>query len=275
MRVDGSPSPWDVEQQAPRNAGRLRSQLSAWLRDQVEGSRAGGVVFGLSGGIDSAVVCGLCVDALGPRRCLALIMPIESHDEDAQLAHAVAERFGVTAMRLDLHDPFRMILQQLEEASHGLDVSTRRQGAEAAESGVALARANLKPRLRMIALYYFSNLLDYRVIGTGNAAERLVGYFTKWGDGAADLAPLGDLLKVEVVALARELGVPQRVIQRPPSAGLWAGQTDEEELGLRYDDIDRYLLTGSSGDEAVDRTVQHRVDAARHKIEPPPVARPD
>ena len=119
-----------------------------------------------------------------------------------------------------------------------------------------LAAANLKPRLRMTTLYAFANHLDYRVLGTDNRSELAVGYFTKYGDGGADLLPLGSLVKGEVRDLARHLGVPERIVAKPPSAGLWAGQTDEAEMGLTYEQLDAYLLTG-----AAPPAVKARVDA--------------
>jgi NAD+ synthase len=104
--------------------------------------------------------------------------------------------------------------------------------------------ANVKPRLRMSALYYLANSLDYLVAGTGNRSELSIGYFTKHGDGAADVLPIAHLLKSEVVAMARQLAVPDAVIDKPPSAGLWAGQTDEADMGFTYAELERYLTNG-------------------------------
>jgi len=271
-----------------RDAGELRRRLGGWLRHQVEGAGLRGVIFGLSGGVDSAVVCGLAAEVLGPERCLGIIMPAESIDEDARLAEAVAQAFDVPTLTIDLSKPFRELHTLLDghvsaarRAARGLgeqpDTSAAARAGEAAEvaeagdaARVRLADANLKPRLRMVTLYYYANLLDYMVLGTGNRAEFTLGYFTKWGDGAADAFPLADLLKHEVWDLARELGVPDAVVDRAPSAGLWSGQTDEEELGLRYEQVDRYLSEGTSGDAGVDAEIERRYRASRHKVGSPP-----
>jgi NAD+ synthase len=143
--------------------------------------------------------------------------------------------------------------------SAGLDLATRR-----------LAEANLKPRLRMIALYYFANRLGYLVVGSGNRSELAVGYFTKYGDGGADLLPLGNLVKGQVGELAAHLGIPRQIIDKPPSAGLWSGQSDEEEMGLTYEELDRYLTSGEAGAELRDRIDGMRA-AAAHKRSLPPV----
>ena len=134
-----------------------------------------------------------------------------------------------------------------------------------------LATANLKPRLRMTTLYAFANELDYRVLGTGNRSELAVGYFTKYGDGGADFLPLGDLVKGEVRDLARYLGVPERIITKPPSAGLWADQTDEAEMGLTYEELDAYLLT-SEASPAVKAKVDAMHAASEHKRALPRIA---
>lgn len=270
------------ERGAAREPAALRTALVEWMREQVRRANSSGVVYGLSGGIDSAVVCGICAEAIGAERCLGVIMPIESADEDAELAVEVAERFGVPTVTAALAEPFEMLerdlaaqVRALATSNEGL-VGAHVDTAPAGDAyGAQLARGNVKPRLRMLTLYYYANALDRLVIGTGNAAERLVGYFTKYGDAGADLYPLGDLLKREVVALARELDVPERVVTRPPSAGLWAGQTDEAELGLTYEQIDRFLLEGSAGDAAADERIRARLTAARHKLLPVPIARPD
>lgn len=251
-----------------RDAAALRQRLTGWIAAQVRDAGLDGAVIGLSGGIDSAVVCGLAAEALGAERCLGLFLPIESSDDDARLARATASRFGVPAVTISLDETFRTLLRTLVGGDHA-------PGSAGRDDAAALARANLKPRLRMLALYYHANLRNAMVLGTGNRAERTVGYFTKWGDGAADAFPLADLVKREVRALAAELDVPREIIERPPSAGLWAGQTDEAELGFSYAQLDRYLLTGSSGDAAVDAAIRERAAGARHKLVPPPVAEPD
>lgn len=249
-----------------RDPVRLRQQLVSWLRELQRECAAKGFVLGLSGGLDSAVVCGLAAEASGPENCLALVLPVESAPEDTAMACSVAARFGVHAIVVDLSSPFRSLVQTLADY---------REGAARAAIADSLALANLKPRLRMTALYYYANLLGYLVLGTGNRDELAVGYYTKYGDGAADAFPLADLVKAEVRGVARELGVPAAVVERPPSAGLWPGQTDEAELGFSYEQLDRYLLAGSSGVPAVDAAIRQRVERARHKAGPPPVARPE
>jgi NAD+ synthase len=132
--------------------------------------------------------------------------------------------------------------------------------------------ANVKPRLRMTSLYFFANSLNYFVAGTGNRSEITLGYFTKYGDGGVDLLPIGHLLKSEVRALARELGVPNPVIEKAPTAGLWMGQTDEGEMGFSYEDLERYLVEGAP---AVPETVAKRIEELRrtseHKRALPPI----
>ncbi len=267
----------------PRDPAFLRRYLVRWLRDVRADAGMDGFIFGLSGGIDSAVVCALAAEAVGAENCLGVILPIESLADDARLAQEVADRFGVCALVVDLGGPFRALVEKLadyRERAAGLGEATETPRADATAPGRkaeadAMALANVKPRLRMTALYYYGNLLRYLVLGTGNRDELTVGYFTKWGDGAADALPLGDLVKAEVRGLARELGVPQAIIDRPPTAGLWPGQTDEAELGFSYEQLDRFLLQGSSGDEAVDGAIRRRNEQARHKLEAPPIARPE
>ena len=262
-----------------RDTAELRRRLVDWIRERVDATGMRGVIFGLSGGVDSAVVCALAAEALGPRRCLGVIMPAESISDDARLARDVAEAFEVPAIEVDLSDTVAGLRTKLQEkvpaaraAGHGVGTGTTDTSPAAPAQQEQLAQANLKPRLRMVTLYFYANLLDYLVLGTGNKAEFTLGYFTTWGDGAADAFVLADLLKHEVWALARDLGVPAEVTERAPSAGLWSGQTDEEEMGLRYVDIDRYLATGSSGNPEVDAEIQRRFRASRHKVASPPTA---
>ena len=270
------------EQLPLRDPAVLRQKLVAWIREQVEGARMRGVIFGLSGGVDSAVVCALAAEAIGAQRCLGVIMPADSISEDAQLAREVAAQFGVKAIEVELSDTVSALRTKLHAnveaaraAAHGVGTGVTETSPAGGAPQEKLAQANLKPRLRMVSLYFYANLLDYMVVGTGNKAEFTLGYFTKWGDGAADMFPLAELLKHEVWALARELGVPAAIVERAPSAGLWSGQTDEEEMGLRYKDIDRYLAKGTSGDATVDAEIERRNRNSRHKVASPPTAKLD
>jgi NAD+ synthase len=132
--------------------------------------------------------------------------------------------------------------------------------------------ANMKPRVRMTALYFFANSLNYLVAGTGNRSELAIGYFTKYGDGGCDLLPIGRLTKNEVRALARDLNVPQAIIDRPPSAGLWLGQTDEDEMGFTYADLERYLTEGADAvSPALVMRIERLIRSSEHKRELPPM----
>lgn len=231
--------------------------LTKWIRAEVTAGGGCGAVFGLSGGIDSAVVAALTKQAF-PHHTLGVVMPCHSDPRDAEDGALVAHHFGVPSATVDLAPVYDLLLQQLAGSSTDLPESR-------------LAAANLKPRLRMTTLYAFANQLGYRVLGTGNRSELAVGYFTKHGDGAADLLPLGSLVKREVCDLARSLGVPERIITKSPSAGLWADQTDEAEMGLTYDELDAYLLTGAAS-PAVKAKVDAMNAASEHKRALPRIA---
>ena len=162
--------------------------------------------------------------ALGASNVLGLIMPsITTSSEDVEHAQVIAEILGIE---------YEIIhIDSLIEPFHDL----------CSHESNELARANLKARIRMMILYYHSNSLNRLVAGTGNLSELLVGYFTKYGDGGVDILPIGDLYKTHVREVARELGVPEEIIDKPPTAGLWPGQTDEEELGMEYTVLDEIL----------------------------------
>lgn len=229
-------------------------RISAWIRERALAAGAQGLVLGLSGGVDSAVVAGLAVRAM-PGRVHTFILPCHSQPEDARLAREVAEAFGLAPETIVLDEAY--------------DFLRRVFGADGAPQPGNLADANLKSRLRMVTLYYQANLRNCLVLGTGNRSEIAVGYFTKWGDGAVDLLPIAGLVKREVYELARYLGVPQAVIERPPTGGLWPGQTDEGEMGLSYAEIDEYLLTGNVPPETAAK-IQRRIAANEHKRRMPP-----
>jgi NAD+ synthase len=239
----------------------LANQIAEWIKEQVQIAAAEGLVVGLSGGVDSACVAGLSARAVGARAVLGVLLPCHSDPIDAQYAHLAAQAFELETVTVNLapiYDALSAALPPTQER---------------------LAQANLKPRLRMTALYHIANARNYLVAGTGNKSELLIGYFTKHGDGGVDIEPLGDLYKRQVYELARELGVPQPIIDRPPTAGLWPGQTDEDEMGLSYDTLERALLALESGDDggldrlALDK-VRRMVSASAHKRALPPVCIP-
>lgn len=230
--------------------------LVAWLAGEIEAAGAKGAVFGLSGGIDGAVVGALCKKACGDA-VLGLILPCFSSPEDVEDAKLVAEALGLPYRVIGLDDIYLLFAGRLS-------------GAKVSGDEREPAFYNIKPRLRMIALYYWAARLNYLVVGTSNRSERMVGYFTKYGDGGVDLMPLGNLVKTEVRALARSLGIPEKIINKPPSAGLWEGQTDEGEMGLTYADLDRYLLTGEGAPEVVKRLREMEAKSA-HKRRMPPI----
>ena len=241
-------------------------RIVTWLRERVASSQTRGFVFGLSGGIDSAVVGRLCQMA-APQRIVGLLLPCYSHPQDEEDARAVADALSIPTIKVDLDSPFDALTSSLHAVVRGW-----RPHVDVPDIKQQVPEANLKPRLRMTAIYFVANSLNYLVAGTGNRCELEIGYFTKYGDGGVDLLPIGSLLKSEVRALAQELGVPQRVIDKPPSAGLWLGQTDEEEMGFSYDVLEKYLEHGAS---AVPDTVATRIEQLRtisnHKRLLPPV----
>ena len=241
-------------------------RIAKWLRERADHAGARGFVFGLSGGIDSAVVARLCQLA-APHRVLGVLLPCYSHSQDEEDARLVASTFSIPIVRVDLDSTFDALTEALQTAVKGLPTQV-----ESLDIKQQMPEANVKPRLRMSALYFIANSLNYLVVGTGNRSELTLGYFTKYGDGGVDLLPIGGLLKSEVRALGRELGVPDRVIDKPPTAGLWVGQTDEAEMGFSYDTLEAYVTKGPS---AVDKAVAERIERLRkvsdHKRELPPV----
>jgi NAD+ synthase len=228
----------------------LAQKLVTWLRKQVEQAGCRGVVFGLSGGVDSSVVGALCKQAF-PHASLGVMMPCHSNDEDLEDAQSVARKFGILTVTVKLDEVFDSLLKALPDFKCEPDAKK-------------MAEANLKPRLRMSVLYYIAASLKYLVVGSSNRSELSVGYFTKYGDGGVDIMPLANLLKQDVNKLARHLDIPEKIITKPPSGGLWPGQTDEGEMGITYKELDRYLATGQAKDE-IRRKIDNMVRLSSHK----------
>lgn len=232
----------------------VEKQLVEWIKGQVFAAGAEGAVVGVSGGIDSAVTAVLSRKAFG-QDMLGLIMPCYSEQQDIEDAKELADKFGFDYLVKDLGPVLDKYLQVLN-----VDVKADEKN---------LPVANMKPRLRMIVLYYYAARNNYLVVGTDNWSELKTGYFTKYGDGGIDIAPLGRLVKTEVRHLARQLEIPEKIIEKKPSAGLWQGQTDEGEMGFSYQELDRYILTGE-GDEKFKKKVEKISDSNAHKLSPIP-----
>jgi NAD+ synthase len=216
-----------------------------WLRQRLSRAGARGFVVGLSGGVDSAVAARLC-QAAAPANTVGLLMPCHSDPRDEADAKLVADHFRIPTLRVDLAPTYDHFTNALRAAAQALPQEQFPDAAHATEDIKArLPLANVKPRLRMTTLYFVANTLNYMVAGTGNRSELSIGYFTKYGDGGVDVLPIGELLKSEVREAARELGVPEPVIDKPPSAGLWLGQTDEAEMGFTYGELENYLTKGA------------------------------
>lgn len=243
--------------------------LEKFIRRKVREASARGVVVGLSGGIDSAVVATLCTRALGKRRVTALIMPERetTKKRDMEDALRVAKHLGVEHYVIDfssVYKEFKIMLPTFEE-------------------GARIPNGNLRARIRMCILYYFSNSRNLLVAGTGNRSELKMGYFTRYGDGGVDFLPIGGLYKTEVRKLAESLGVPNEIIKKKPSPGLWEGQTAEGELGISYRKLDRILMRiGKESDKSIAgdlslkestiRKVRKRINLMEFKCEMPEIA---
>jgi NAD+ synthase len=234
---------------------RIRA-LVDWIQDKVMSAGCRGVVFGMSGGLDSSLLAVLCQRAF-PKNVLALIMPCYSLDKDREHADIVARQFGVPTKTVGLKSVYDALIFIMPD-SHPEPSRAR------------LAQANLKARLRMATLYYVANQMNYMVAGASNRSEITMGYFTKYGDGGVDILPLGNLVKKEVKDLSRHLGIPAVIVDKTPTAGLWEGQTDEGELGMTYEALDRFLLEGSATDDLKSR-IEFQKAASRHKCMVPPV----
>jgi NAD+ synthase len=197
-------------------------------------------------------------------------MPCHGDPQDEDDAMLVAQQFALQTVRIDLAPAYDALIGALQPVMADPDYLRTMPPLDPVRGRVPLA--NLKPRLRMTALYFLANSLNYLVAGTGNRSEIAIGYFTKWGDGGVDLLPLGRLTKRQVRAMAEELAVPRMIIDRAPSAGLWAGQKDEEEIGISYAELDRYLQEGPPGAApALAMKIERLARASDHKRELPPI----
>ena len=250
--------------------GKVAEYLTRFLEDYLSESGARGYVVGVSGGVDSATTLALAVKAAGPERVTALVMPDTSvtPEADVEDALSLARSLGVRVYTIKI-DPI---------------VEVYRSALPFYESEEAdrVPLGNTRARIRMTLLYYYANKYGYLVLGTGDRSEYLLGYFTKYGDGAVDVAPILVLYKSQVRRLALHLGVPERIAFKPSSPRLWPGHLAEKELGVTYDEVDLVLharfdlgldegeIPAATGvDEAKVKAILDRVRASEHKRRPP------
>lgn len=200
-----------------------RKILTGFIHKEITRSGFSRAVIGLSGGLDSALSCWLAAEALGPQNVLAVRMPYKtSSQESLDDAGLVIDALGVQSLTLPISEMADPLIERFPEMN-------------------AMRKGNIMARLRMVVLYDQSAAFNGLVVGTGNKTEILLGYSTLYGDSACALNPLGDLYKTQVRQLSRELGIPEVILEKAPTADLWAGQTDEGELGYTYAEVDRLL----------------------------------
>ena len=223
----------------------------AFIRDLVSNANANGIVFGNSGGKDSALVGILCKAAC--ENTVGIIMPCSSsrnYDMDARDGREVADKFGIETRVLDITPVKKAMIGELSDVT---DVNK-------------IAKINIAPRLRMTTLYAIAASEGRLVAGTGNRSEVFIGYFTKWGDGAHDFNPISDLTVTEIYEFLRYLEAPSCVIEKAPSAGLFDSQTDEGEMGFTYAELDSFLLNGEATAETMEK-IQKMHNKSNHKRE--------
>lgn len=203
---------------------KTKDDIVEFVQNKVSEANADGLVVGLSGGIDSTLAAFLACEAVGKENVFGIVMPsTTTPTEDKLHGTVIAQLLGINYKEIAIDSILNEFLSvtQLEEDK--------------------LSIGNLKARIRMSIIYFYANSKNYLVSGTGNKSEILIGYFTKHGDGACDIEPIGDLYKTDVYQLAKYLEIPQEIIDKPPRAGLWNNQTDEDEIGMTYELLDKIL----------------------------------
>lgn len=241
------------------NYEKLTNNIIKFVRDYYEENNIYGAVLGISGGKDSAVVAAILCKALGSERVVGLTMPCYSKEDDMRDAKKISEYYGFRLLNIDLSDIFDDFKKEINLLGNYSLEDTKNSDI------------NIKPRMRMMSLYYMAQLLSkvegrtYLVVGTSNKSELYVGYFTKGGDSVHDIAPIGDLMVSEVIKVGEVLEVPREVLYKTPSDGL-SGMSDEDKMGVSYDDIERYILKDDTLDKGISLKIEKMHNNSRHKF---------
>jgi NAD+ synthase len=228
-------------------------EIEKFVKDYLEESHQKQYVLGLSGGVDSSLVAAIARKAVGKDKLFCYALDIESNPDDVIDAKKVAEELDLNLEVINLSKTYHSYLEDLN-----------------GKEFIRLTKSNLKVRMRMVALFAFAQEKSGLVLGTDNMDERYVGYFTKYGDGAADVLPIVYLTKKEVRDAAELYGLSSFLSNRIPSAGLFEGQTDETEMGIKYEDLDRFLL-GGKVEKSVEQRIEHLHKISEHKRAPIPM----
>jgi len=258
------------------NSKEAKNEIVNFIQKTVSDANAKGIVVGLSGGIDSSVSGLLAVESLGKENVLGIHMySSTTPEEDRKHARLMANLLDIKYIEVSI-DTIS------EEFSLVTDIKNMTTLENTDQDTIKIANGNLKARIRMSLLYYYANLKNYIVIGTGNRSELLIGYFTKYGDGGCDIEPIGDIYKTQLRLLAKDWGIPEDIISKPPRAGLWPNQSDEDEIGLSYEKLDSllYMIIDKNMDndeiiknidlsiEEINR-IRSKIVNSRHKVESP------
>ena len=240
----------------------MKESIIQWIKDwfDTQSNGAEGIVIGISGGKDSTVVAKLCVEAIGKERVFGVLMP-NGKQKDIADSQRVCDLLGIRYIVVNISDMYYDFIRNI--SSEEITLSTEDHNVVFLSDET---KVNICPRIRMTTLYAIAQTKNYRVAGTGNATERVLGYFTKWGDGACDFNPLGFLTCTEVIRLGLDLDLPEELINKAPSDGL-TGKTDEEQFGYSYKEIDEVLLEKVDNGEIYE-FIQKSYDKNEHKIQP-------
>lgn len=239
---------------------QIIDKIVDWLKDQVTKTNSKGLLVGVSGGVDSAVVANLIKKAC-PQNSLGIILPIHSSKSSLEDAKLLINQCKIDSLTIDLSDEHKAIFDKT--------VDSLKKANLYKEEYAQMSDANLRARLRMSTLYAVANNLGYMVVGTDNADETFTGYFTKYGDGGVDILPLKKIYKSDVYEMGKILGVPQSILKKAPSADLWENQTDETEMGVTYNSIEKYMK-GEEVSEKDRQIIENLHKKSEHKRNIPP-----